>query len=315
MDLNKNELRTVLHLSGILLGLIFFCQVFSKSILELGSLDNIFSPGSWKLVLALPIYGVVYILQMVNFRRILISCFHYKIRAAVLFKSYSLSFIAKYIPGAVWGYLSRGELLAKQGNVPIAYTWIASVIEIVITIASGSIIIAFYYMMVSGILYFWILAVIVVGLVFLWAVIPKGVRIASCLLKKEISANTIHLPLFDFITIFINGCIQWLLLGIGLLFITSGMGVKFPVFGMMPLIGSTSAFSAAWLGGFFVPFLPNGMGVREMTLVRLLMANLGVGAPVAGLAAIVSRVLLLVTEFGFVLIAVAIKPLNANEIK
>lgn len=309
----KNELRTVLNLSGFALGLVFFHQVFSKSILELGSSDKLFLLGSWKVLLAVPVYIVVYLLQMGNFHRILTSCFNHKIRAAGLIKSYSLSFIAKYIPGAIWGYLSRSELLTRHENVPAAYTWIASVIEIVITVLSGCTLIAVYYLMIGG-AYLWLLPVVVIGLVLIWSAIPKSVRFAGRLLQKDVRINAIKLPFFDFVELFLNGCVQWLLLGIGMLIIANGMGEKLSIFDLKQLFGSIAAFTIAWLGGFVIPFLPNGMGIREMTLVRLLVTNLGMSAPIAGLSAVVSRVLLLLTELVFVIFASTLNsPGNASE--
>jgi uncharacterized membrane protein YbhN (UPF0104 family) len=50
----------------------------------------------------------------------------------------------------------------------------------------------------------------------------------------------------------------------------------------------TGIFTAAWVGGYLAVFVPQGWGVREFIIVTLLAA-VGVPAPVATAAALLSR--------------------------
>jgi uncharacterized membrane protein YbhN (UPF0104 family) len=63
---------------------------------------------------------------------------------------------------------------------------------------------------------------------------------------------------------------------------------------------TTFVYAVSWLVGFFVVFIPSGLGVRELTMSSLLVAVAGMSTGIASAAALAVRALLLITEVAFV---------------
>jgi uncharacterized membrane protein YbhN (UPF0104 family) len=123
----QNHILLFLRIIGITFGSGFLAyQIFTSvrnfdwSILSLNASKNLL------LALCLSIIGVM--LQMIAWKVILqgagqeISLIH-------VFSGFNLSFVARYIPGTVWGYLSRGEWLKREHEIPYAITNYSSIIE------------------------------------------------------------------------------------------------------------------------------------------------------------------------------------------
>ena len=50
---------------------------------------------------------------------------------------YSLSFLARYIPGSIWGYLSRSEWLLHDYQVSYASSNYGSILEVALAVSTG----------------------------------------------------------------------------------------------------------------------------------------------------------------------------------
>ena len=67
-----------------------------------------------------------------------------KISTKSAVRGYVLSFIPKYIPGTIWGYLSRSEWLKVKFNIEYHNSNIGSIYEIVVIFFSSFVIISIY---------------------------------------------------------------------------------------------------------------------------------------------------------------------------
>ncbi len=56
---------------------------------------------------------------------------------------YSLSFLARYIPGSIWGYLSRSEWLLQNYQVSYTVSNYGSVLEVALAVSTGFFVIGF----------------------------------------------------------------------------------------------------------------------------------------------------------------------------
>jgi len=121
------------------------------------------------------------------------------------------------------------------------------------------------------------------------------------------------MTLKEWSVILINSSIQWCLLGFGIWLIQKGFSnihgnISFPL-----MLNYSSAFSMAWLSGFVMIFIPNGLGVREFVLRELLATQMGFSNSAANLISILSRILLFIAEGILFLIASIIIPFQRKQ--
>ena len=73
-----------------------------------------------------------------------------KINLISTLRGYSLSFLPRYLPGSIWGYLSRSEWLTQQFSIPFKYSNAISVVEIGATI-TANLLVAFIWLSINPI--------------------------------------------------------------------------------------------------------------------------------------------------------------------
>jgi len=214
---------------------------------------------------------------------------------------YTLSFLPRYIPGSVWGYVSRSEWLYQGYHVPYRLSNLGSALEIAGIVASNSLILAFSYAWSFPALVR--LAVILALPLVLMAIRPIMGRLsrrsAACSLPlKEISA----IPLASWLLILALYLLLWLSHGIALWLLI----LAFHLPGQGPA-QTTASYALAWLVGFIVPFAPAGLGVRELTLSTLLAGNAGLLGNQASALAVIVRFGSSLAELLWVLIGVIVR--------
>jgi hypothetical protein len=79
---------------------------------------------------------------------------------------------------------------------------------------------------------------------------------------------------------------HWLLYGLMSFALVAALFPALPV-GQVPVVAGL--FAAAWLGGYLAVFIPQGLVVRELLITGFLTGILGLPAPVAAAAAVLSR--------------------------
>lgn len=200
-------------------------------------------------------------------------------------RTYHLSQLAKYLPGFIWQFASKGYLLQRRGAR-------AAVSARVIAVEQ-----------------FWIIGgAAVVGLVVAVIAVPRFA--ADVGLFTSVPGETQRFILVAFAT--------FALLGIALLLrransavrrrlivltltAWSALSLSFAVLvatvgdmQVTSLLVGVAAFPIAYIGGYVVPFAPGGIGVREGLLVALLAPVLS--AEVAVVLAVMSRFVYLAVE-------------------
>src|SRR3990172_1171184 len=213
-------------------------------------------------------------------------------------RGYTLSFLPRYIPGSIWGYLSRGQWLLDSFGVPYSLTNGGAILEMTVAITSCVLIIIAFSAegmlqvvpaFVTGLLP--ILVWLIVRRVLGWPWVQQWLRSGTV----QAPMKTIRLPLW--VTVIAMHTIAWLLYGNTLLHILWGFG--FEVGTNLPR--AVFMFSASWLIGFLVPFVPAGLGFREITLSALLIATVGLVPGQASAISVASRLFVALAELTLVL--------------
>jgi hypothetical protein len=254
---------------------------------------------------ALLLYIVAYVVQMAAWWCIMSSQGATVPPGAVL-EGYALAFLPRYIPGSVWGYLSRNEWLAHNHGVNYGTSNIASLVEaamllVTAALVGGSYLLARWWPQPLG----W-LALLLVGGGALWAIWQGTPRLAS---RWQIgkangpeTANARTTPTVANVALFLSAIalywLFWALQGAAPVAIAhalcSGMTLGF--------VPATAATALAWAIGFVIIFVPAGLGVREWTLGALLVNFAPLAPGQASLLAVTSRLALIGAEVVLLLI-------------
>lgn len=292
-------IRRWLYRIGIILGLGIFMFQFVCGIQGLLRAPDAIRPV-W-MIGALGVLCAVRGLQMSAWW-ILMRGFGVNIRQRDLCENYTLSLLPRYIPGSVWGYLSRAEWLSRMYSTPIGLTNFISVIEACLVILSFLISTCLNYLTHSVNENSWISLFAIPILLYLpW-------RLFLWITQTKYS-QTVFTRLS---VVSENLRIAWKWWAAALaLYILAWFGFGFAMWLLVPGLGLSSTstwgehmllFGIAWLIGFLILFVPSGLGVREQTYAILLTSNIGMQTYSASLLSVVSRGLILFGEFIWLLI-------------
>lgn len=213
-------------------------------------------------------------------------------------KVYFVSQLGKYLPGTVWGMVALVSLAAQQ-RVPRRTSVAAGVINLVVSVATAAALAALLlpFGAMETVKHFWYVALLLpVLLVGLHPRVVVGVldvalrKVGRVPVPSRMSyAGTVRAAGWQ--------TVCWLLYGLHALVLAVGIGAALSPGLVTVAIGG---FALAYgIGPLFV-LTPAGAGVRETALVLLLGGALGgsAGGTAALALALVSRLLLVVTEFG-----------------
>jgi uncharacterized membrane protein YbhN (UPF0104 family) len=249
------------------------------------------------LLAALGLYVVAYFVQMAAWALIM-RALQAPLLPHVVVEGYALSFLPRYLPGSVWGYLSRNEWLAQSQQVSYSTSTTASLVEAAMLIVTATWLGALYWaptewafglqglplaevaLVVTGIAASWLV----------WRMLPWLVNILRRKLPGQKVQRGGNLSLWAAVTFLYTGF--WLLQGGALVAIAHALcGSLNP-----GLFAATAAFAVAWVIGFVILFVPAGMGVREWSLRMLLVAFAAYESGAAAQLALFSRAGLIVAE-------------------
>jgi uncharacterized membrane protein YbhN (UPF0104 family) len=300
----QNHILLFLRIIGITFGSGFLAyQIFTSvrnfdwSILSLNASKNLL------LALCLSIIGVM--LQMIAWKVILqgagqeISLIH-------VFSGFNLSFVARYIPGTVWGYLSRGEWLKREHEIPYAITNYSSIIE-TIGLVSANLLIFFQGLILEKIFYFVILFIILfivgswssINFLVLWKPTRRLFRFEAHKIKR--------FSLTKWIIIFALSILLWYCYGLTLTIFANSINSTIT---FTDTIKMSAIYALAWLIGFIVPFLPSGLGLRDYSLAILLLAQFGLARVDATFIAIGLRIIISMAEIFWIFFGLISKSLR-----
>jgi hypothetical protein len=286
--------RKIFYRAGIALGLGLLLQQAWQGIVALQQTQScVARPVYFGLVLAtfLAAYGV----QMAAWALIMRSLAA-PLSARTVFQGYALAFLPRYIPGSVWGYLSRNEWLAQSHQVSYAVSTTASLIEAAMLLLTAGWIGALYALPMH-----WPHPLLTPALIMLGGVATALVWYATPWLARRVFKGHSHLqapaPRRHAHALLVATTLLYLLFwglqGAALVSIGRALCDNLTV----APFATTAASALSWAIGFLIIFVPAGLGVREWTLSTMLVSFTALPSGQATLLALVSRLGLIAAEF------------------
>lgn len=286
----SHEILFVLRILGVLLGISFLVFQILSSLR--GFNWAVLKPEIFiNIILALILILLALMLQMAAWKFVLEGINH-SISLRDIFSGFNLSFVARYIPGTIWGYLTRGEWLKREHGISYAITNIGSIFETLGYIVTDLLIVIIGMLLTRNILFIPIFLILFLigswaslNLVILW----NPTRHLFRLDQNKIS----RFPLPKWINFFLLCIGMWFCYGIGLTIFVSSISFQVTLLHALEI---SAIYAFAWLIGFVVPFIPSGLGLREYSLTILLISQFGLLKADASFIAIGFRVLVLIAE-------------------
>ncbi len=303
MKRHGNLILLILRIFGTVLGIGFLIfQVFSSfrgftwPVFTSRIIINIF------LALVFSVLAVVFQMTAWN---IVLEGIHQKISLLDVFTGFNLSFVARLIPGTVWGYLTRGDWLKREHGIAYAMTNLASIVETFGYLAANLFIVMQGFLSVDSISNSIIF--VIIFLIGTWAFLNLLISWKPARRLFRLDQNQIlQFPLPQWIMVFSLSLGMWYCYGISLLVFSNT--IKFQ-FSFIHVLEISAVYALAWLLGFIVPFLPTGLGLREYSLTILLIAQFGFIKADAAVLAIGFRITVSLAEFIWIAFGVANKAL------
>jgi hypothetical protein len=305
--MNK-RIRTILYWAGILVGISVFTNQLISGLEFLKAID--FSSISFvHLLLGLILSVISNGIRYLGWIQIMASL-GVKLSYLKNMSGYAFSFLPRYIPGSIWGYISRSEWLYQSNDIPHKVSFIGSSIELAIVISSATMLVGMNLALESG--KNELLLIIPLLILIIWYGICRWS--SSIQIRVHINSSSTVREIFTcdrrhLIAAGIFYTISWLLSSSILLFIVH----SFRIPSQMSLLDASMNFSLAWFIGFIVVFVPSGLGIRELSLSKLLSANYGLYPFEANAIAVVTRVLHTSGELIWLLISFIISKVIKNN--
>jgi uncharacterized membrane protein YbhN (UPF0104 family) len=224
---------------------------------------------------------------------------------------YSLSFLPRYIPGSIWGYLSRNEWLLQQHQVSYGVANWSSALEVLFILLSGGVVSMAYWAATHANDGLWWAAAGLVLLVLVGGVLSQrqlhSPRLGGYLARFGLAVSGIRrLPFAGLVAFY---TILWLCHGAAIFAIAQ----SFFELSTNQLFSFVFAYYVAWSAGFLVLFVPSGLGIRETTLSGLLVAVAGLSPEQAVVVSVMSRVISLLAELTWVVGTLGIQRVLRNQ--
>lgn len=277
--------RKLLYRLGLLLGLALFgYQLWQAVRALLEHPGAIIAPGY--LVAAVAVDVLAYLCLILGWT-LLMRASGVRLAATQAGQGYMLSFLPRYVPGTVWGYLSRSEWLAQSAGVSYRRSGVASAMEVgfqVLTAAFfGTLLINSPFLRIAG-------GAISIGMgIAAWRMMPRVLNRAD---QGANDTTPISLPWRYFFAVLTIYSAFWYLHGLSTWLVAISIGAA----SSLNSLTATPVFATSWLVGFLVILVPSGLGVREWTLNYLLVANAGMSPDAAAFVSVVVRLAIIVAE-------------------
>lgn len=292
----RADVRLAIRVAIAAIVVYFVFRTFSTSWIEIRQNVQTLRPDWPKLILASASTFAGYAVLIATWR-LLLRTWGSPLGAWDATRIWFVSSLGKYIPGKVWSIGAMAVLAKEAGASPVAATGSAIIMQLV-NIAAGFAVLAFAGAGEMLALYpgarvaAWIaIALTAVGL---WLG-PQLLSWAAATAGKLVRRPMPDMPTITrgtLLLVFFANVIAWLAYGIGFGIFWSallgrGGGIS---------VAALAVFTASYLVGFLVLPAPGGIGVREATLVALLL-SLRLATPAdAALLAATSRIWLTLLE-------------------
>ncbi len=275
-----NPWRRRLYFVGMLLGSLLFIWQLLAAVANLRQRPVVVAAPAW-LLAALLMALIGYLLQLCGWLLVM-RFLRSTLSGAEAFAGYFLSFLPRYIPGTVWGYLGRGEWLVRSYGISYRTSSLGSLLEAGSFVVTALLIGVWVYLRpaLPPALPVLLAALLLGGGAAAWTLIGRlALRCSRLGWSLPAAAAALYL------------C-YWGAQGLALSAVCRGLGLTNGV----DLLHLTAASAAGWTAGFLTLLVPAGFGVREWSLTYLLTTQSGMAAADANLVAVVSRLSLIVAE-------------------
>lgn len=209
---------------------------------------------------------------------------------------YFITNLGTYLPGTYWFIPARMMMNSKHGMTAMQ-TGISTVFEHLLLVLSGALLGLLGMELVAQVLnipvasFWWILAVVILGLVSIHpAVLRFLMQLLAKILGKSLGNYNVTYP--TALLHLLWSVVIWLLGSLSLLLLAQ---VFVPTLTLMDLPVFSAIFAVSWLIGFFTPFAPSGIGVRE-GVMGLAFGVMGIPVGVSVVIAMLSRLLIVAED-------------------
>lgn len=304
----KGKIRKLLYVIGIISGGAFLIYQLILAIKAIPGVE--FSQNALLSIISsiiLAFFGIG--LQIVGWF-VLINSGNFTINLISVVKGYSVSFLPRYLPGTILGYISRSEWLLQKYSIPFTLSNSISIWEIISSLIANILIVLFYLinrflpaarLLVIALPLIPLLLHKILNLLFFY-LNKKRLRIFGKILKID------SIPIQQWYLCVLSFLFHWLLLGFSLLQILLALGVSDLNFLKVVFSGNLS-----WLSGFFVFFAPAGLGYREATLSYLLTDLFKISEGVGNIASSFFRLITILAELIWIITGILVGKRNNNR--
>lgn len=280
------RLKAILYRIGLGLGLALFVYQLWLAVAALRSNPAPLHYGYLAALLCLDL--AAYVLLIAGWG-IITRALRLNLTARHMFDGYVLAFLPRYIPGSVWGYVSRGEWMQRTCGASYSQSTAASLMEISVQFGTAGLVVLVGLAPVH-----WRLAAIALGICVL--AVPWWLLHRLHLHRQQIAPARLAVA---WLLLFLLYAVFWTVHGMTILMALQAVGTA----ATLPLPSAVFAFCASWLVGFAAILVPAGLGVRELTLSALLQRMTAIPGGEASLVAVITRLGIVAAELIFLLFA------------
>lgn len=209
---------------------------------------------------------------------------------------YLLSGLVRYVPGGFWGYLSRSQWLFARFAVSYQVANTGSVLQVLGWVVAAGCMAGGYQTLVSydarRVVFFALMIFALVGTWCALRALARWKRFEWLMRHGVMDPERLRLSFRQWLMIVLAYLILWIGWG-GVMFLAAGnIGNVL----RWNLFDAAFVYVVAWLTGFAIAFVPAGLGVRELALSSLLIAQTGMSVEQASAIAVAMRFLTLLAE-------------------
>ncbi len=281
--------RKPLTLVGLALGIVLFAREFILSLAAAKTLGSDLAKAPAVAAAALISALLVYVAQMIAWQFTL-RCLGVGLGMAQIVEGFQLSFLPRYIPGSIWGYLGRSQWLQQAHGIGYGVSMIGSLIETVLQ-AATALIVGLIGLSVRGPAHLsWLVRGCAVAAFVLLSL--AGAPVMAWFARRLTKGNgpAVHPGMWS--AAVVSNLALRLVYGLSFVAVArvvSGSADADP-------FAAIGAANLSWLLGFIIPIVPTGIGVREWALGQLLTQPGLLSAAHASLAAVLFRLVIILAE-------------------
>jgi hypothetical protein len=287
------RVKALLYRIGLGLGLALFVYQLWLAVMALRSNP---APLHFSYLVALIGLDLVAYVLLIAGWGIITRALRLDLSARHLFDGYVLAFLPRYIPGSVWGYVSRGEWMQRTCGANYSQSTAASIMEISVQFGTAGIVVLAGLAPVD-----WRLAAVVLGVASL--ALPWWLLQRLYLRRQHISGARL---VAAWLLLLVLYGLFWTVHGLTILAALQAVGTT----ATLTLPAAIFVFCTSWLVGFAAILVPAGLGVRELTLSTLLQRMTSISSGDASLVAVITRLGIVAAELIFLLVAAALAGLD-----